>query len=112
MNQLFPAHSIARRFQLGVGIAAGFVLGLTVWFNYRVSRDELERQTNAKAVTEIRAAARRLDDFITRLGMLTRAIAVRQQASGRSADSGPSLSGLGGGGMSGLGGLDLPGMMP
>ena len=88
MKELFSHHSIARRLRLGVGVAAGLVLGLTVWFNYRVSRDELERQTNAKAVSEIRAAARRLDDFITRIGMLPRAIAVRQQAFGRDPDPG------------------------
>ena len=88
MKQLLANHSIARRLQLGVGVAAGLVLGLTVWFNSRVSRDELERQTNAKAVTEIRAAARRLDDFITRIGMLPRAVAVRQQAFGREPDPG------------------------
>jgi PAS domain S-box-containing protein len=88
MKQLLSNHSIARRLQLGVGIAAGLVLGLTVWFNYRVSRDELERQTNAKAVTEIRAAASRLDDFITRIGMVPRHIAIRQQAFGREPDPG------------------------
>ena len=88
MNPLLSSHSIARRLQLGVGVAAGVVLGLTVWLNYRLSRDELERQTNAKAVTEISAAARRLDDFITRIGMLPRAIAIRQQAFGRDPDPG------------------------
>ena len=88
MKQLFSSHSIARRLQLGVGVAAGLVLGLTVWFNYRVSRDELERQTNAKAVSETRAAAARLDDFIRRIGMLTQDIAVRQQAFGRDPDPG------------------------
>ncbi len=88
MSQLLANHSIARRLQMGVGVAAGLVLGLTVWFNYRVSRNELERQTNAKAATEITAAARRLDDFILRVGMLPRAIAVRQQAFGRDPDPG------------------------
>jgi two-component system, sensor histidine kinase and response regulator len=88
MKELLSNHSIARRLQLGVGVAAGLVLGLTVWFNYRVSRDELERQTNAKAVTEIGAAARRLDDFIARIAMLPRDIAVRQQALGRAPDPG------------------------
>jgi PAS domain S-box-containing protein len=88
MKKLLSNHSIARRLQLGVGIAAGLVLGLTVWFNYRVSREELERQTNAKAAAEIGAAARRLDDFITRIGMVPRAIAVRQQAFGRDPDPG------------------------
>ncbi|HSA01214.1 MAG TPA: hypothetical protein P5055_10805, partial [Candidatus Paceibacterota bacterium] len=53
MKALLTTHSIARRLQLGVGIAAGLVLGLTVWFNYGLSREELERQTNAKAITEI-----------------------------------------------------------
>ena len=88
MKVLLSNHSIARRLQLGVGVAAGLVLGLTVWFNYRVSRDELERQTNAKAVTEVRAAAARLDDFLMRIAMLSRDIAVRQQAYGRDPDPG------------------------
>jgi two-component system sensor histidine kinase/response regulator len=78
--------SIARRLQLGVGLAAGLVLGLTVWLNYRSSRSELERQTNAKAVSEIRAAAHWLDDFVARIGMLSRDIAVRQQAYGHESD--------------------------
>ncbi len=88
MKPLFSSHSIARRLQLGVGIAAGLVLGLTVWFNYRVSRQELERQTNTKAFNQIRAAANRLDNFMTRIGMLPRAIAIRQQAFGRDPDPG------------------------
>ena len=88
MTTLFSNRSIARRLQLSVGVAAGLVLGLTVWLNYRVSRDELERQTNAKAVTEIGDAAQRLDDFITRVGMLPRDIAIRQQAFGRDPDPG------------------------
>ena len=40
MKQLFPNHSIARRLQIVVGLAAGLVLGLTVWINYLASRDE------------------------------------------------------------------------
>ncbi|MBE7502825.1 MAG: response regulator [Verrucomicrobiales bacterium] len=88
MKPLFSGQSIARRLQFGVGLAAALVFGLTVWFSYRVSRNELERQTNAKAVTEIRAAARQLDDFISRLGMLPRHIAVRQRAFGRDPDPG------------------------
>ena len=88
MKALLTTHSIARRLQLGVGIAAGLVLGLTVWFNYGLSREELERQTNAKAITEIQSAARRLDDFITRIGMVPRHIAIRQQAFGRDPDPG------------------------
>ena len=88
MKELLSNHSIARRLQIGVGVAAGLVLGLTVWFNYRVSRAELERQTNAKAVAEVRAAAARLDDFLMRTAMLSRDIAVRQQAYGHDPDPG------------------------
>ena len=87
-SRLVSHHSIARRLQIGVGLAAGLVLGLTVWLNYRTSRAELEQQTNAKAISEIRAAARRLDDFIARIGMLPRSTASRQQAYGRDPDPG------------------------
>ncbi len=86
MSELLSNHSIARRLQLSVGLAAALVLGLTVWLNYHVSRDELERQTNAKAVAELSVAARRMDDFISRIGMLPRAIAIPQQAFGHDAD--------------------------
>ncbi|HET6406798.1 MAG TPA: cache domain-containing protein, partial [Chthoniobacteraceae bacterium] len=88
MKALLSNRSIARRLQLGVGLAAGFVLGLTVWFNYRTSRAELERQTNAKALSEIRAAAHRVDDFIARIGMLPRSTASCQQLYGRDPDPG------------------------
>ncbi len=88
MSTLFSNRSIARRLQLGVGLAAGLVLGLTVWFNYRTARTELEQQTNAKAMSEIRAAARQVDDFIARIGMLPRSTASRQQAVGREPDPG------------------------
>ncbi len=81
-------HSIARRLQLGVGLAAGLVLGLTVWFNYRTARTELVQQANAKAIAEIRGAARRLDDFIARIGMLPRSSASRQEAIGDKPDPG------------------------
>jgi two-component system, sensor histidine kinase and response regulator len=88
MKQVFTQHSIARRLQIGVGLAAGLVLGLTLWFNYRTSRAEMEEQTNANAVSDIRAVARRLDDFIARVGMLPRSTASRQQAYGRDPDPG------------------------
>ncbi len=88
MKPLFANRNIARKLQLAVGIAAALVLGLTVWFNYRASRAQLEQQTNARAVSEIRAAARRLDDFIARVGMLPRSTASRQQLLGRDPDPG------------------------
>jgi PAS domain S-box-containing protein len=88
MKQVIARHSIARRLQLGVGLAAGLVLGLALWINYRNGRAELEQQTNAKAMADIRAAARRVDDFIARAGMLPRSTASRQQAFGRDPDPG------------------------
>ena len=72
MTQLFSNRSIARKLQMGVGLAAGLVLGLTVWFNYHTGRSVLEQQTNAKAIYQIRATAREVDDFIARVGMLPR----------------------------------------
>ncbi len=88
MKSSFTSKSIARRLQLVVGIAAGVVLGLTLWFNYRTAHAELEEQTNAKAIAETRATARRVDDFVARIGMLPRGIAVRQQAFGDEPDPG------------------------
>ena len=58
MREVFTQHSIARRLHIGVGLAAGLVLGLTLWFNYRNGRTELEQQTNTNALGEIRTAAR------------------------------------------------------
>ncbi|MEI7941110.1 MAG: cache domain-containing protein, partial [Verrucomicrobiota bacterium] len=88
MKHVSTHHRIARRLQISVGLVAGLVLGLTLWFNYRTSRDELEQQTNARAVAEIRAAARQMDDFIARIGMLPRSTASRQQAFGSEPDPG------------------------
>ena len=88
MKSHFIQRSIARRLQFGVGLAACLVLGLTVWFNYRTGRNELEEQTNAQAVGNIRAAARRLDGFVARIGMLPRSTASRQQVVGHEPDPG------------------------
>src|SRR4051812_3020325 len=88
MKQLLANRSIARRLELGVGLAAALVLGLTVWLNYLSSREELERQTNARAGAQVRAGARLVDDFLARMGMLPRSTASRQQAAGREPDPG------------------------
>jgi methyl-accepting chemotaxis protein len=88
MKTHFIQRSIARRLQFGVGLAACLVLGLTVWFNYRTGRNELEHETNSRAVADVRAAARRLDDFIARIAMLPRSTASRQQVLGHEPDPG------------------------
>ena len=88
MKTVFAHHSIARRLQIGVGLAAGLVLGLTLWFNYRTNRTELVQQTNAKSMAEVHGAARRLDDYIARIGMLPRSTASLQQSMGRDPDPG------------------------
>jgi signal transduction histidine kinase/CheY-like chemotaxis protein len=75
--------SISRQLQVYIGAAAALALGLTVWVGYRVTRHELELQTNAKAMAEVRANANRLDDFVARMSMLPRAIAARQQSLGK-----------------------------
>ncbi len=86
MRTSLSSRSISGKLSLGVGVAAGLVLGLTVWLNYQASRAQLEEQTNRKALSEVRAAARRVDDFIARAGMLPRSTASRQQAYGRDPD--------------------------
>jgi PAS domain S-box-containing protein len=88
MMKFIPNRSIARKLQLGVGLAAGLVLGLTVWLNYSTNRSQLEEQTNAQALAEIRADSRRLDDYIERIGMLPRTLAIRQQTYGPEPDPG------------------------
>ncbi|HOB98837.1 MAG TPA: PAS domain S-box protein [Verrucomicrobiota bacterium] len=88
MKQHVTSHSIVRWIQFGVALVTGVVLGLTVWINSRSSRAELEAQTNAEAVSEIRAAAYRLDDFVARIAMLPRSLAVRQRLAGRAPDPG------------------------
>lgn len=86
MLKLFSNWGIARRLQLSIGIAAGLVLGTTVWLNYQANRAQLETQTNANALAEIRDAARGLDDFIARVGMLPRSIAIHQRSWGPNPD--------------------------
>jgi signal transduction histidine kinase/DNA-binding response OmpR family regulator len=80
--------SISGRLQLYIGAAACLVLGLTAWLNYRTSRNELETQTNAEALTEVNAAAQQMDDFVTKIAMLPRGIVARQRCIGARPDAG------------------------
>jgi signal transduction histidine kinase len=73
---------IARKLPLQTGTAAVLALCLTVFFVYRFSRNEVEKQSAALAMAEVEAAAVQLDDFMSRVGMLSQAIAVRQEESG------------------------------
>src|SRR5262245_53023590 len=80
----FCQRSISRQLQVYIGAAAAVALGLTVWVGYRVTRNELELQTNAKAMAEVRGNANQLDDCVARMGMLPRTVAARQQSLGSS----------------------------
>src|SRR6185295_12630389 len=84
--QFLRSRSIARRLQFGIGIAAGVTLGASVGFNYGATKVELERQTYSKAMAHIRAMANEADDFVSRIAMLPRSTAARQQAFGREPD--------------------------
>ncbi len=88
MQRLFSNYSITRKLQFGVGLAVGLVLALTVWTNYRANRTQLEEQTNAQALGEVRDDSRQLDDLIARIGMVPRSIASRQRSIGREPDPG------------------------
>ncbi|MFM1769553.1 MAG: hypothetical protein RJA22_2082, partial [Verrucomicrobiota bacterium] len=78
----FFRRGLARQLQLYVGAAAMVALGLTIYVNYRLRRTALFEQANARATAEVQNSARRLDDLVRRMGMLPKAIAVRQQALG------------------------------
>jgi signal transduction histidine kinase/CheY-like chemotaxis protein len=88
MLKMVVPDRISKRLQLYIGGAACVVLGITAWLNYKTSRSELETQTNSGALTEVNAAARQLDDFVSRIGMLPRATAARQHSIGREPDPG------------------------
>jgi signal transduction histidine kinase len=70
-----------------IGSVACAVFAVSWWSNYRTSRADLDTQTSAKAMSDVRAAAQRLDDFVLRVGMVPRAIAQRQQLIGDRPDA-------------------------
>jgi signal transduction histidine kinase/DNA-binding response OmpR family regulator len=80
--------TFARRLQWSIGAVACAVLAVAVWMNYSASRHALEAQTDAEAVKQVRAAAQDLDDFVDKIGMLSRTIAARQRAIGPRPDPG------------------------
>ncbi len=80
--------TFARKLQWSIGLAMCAVLGATSWLNYTSSRQIIERQTDAEALKQVKAAAGDLDDFVSRVGMLPALIAARQKAIGAQADPG------------------------
>jgi len=65
------------------GIASCAALALNAWFSYSGSRRVLELQVNATAMSQVDVAARFVDGFVSRIGVLVGSIAARQRAIGR-----------------------------
>ena len=80
--------TFAQKLSWYIGAVACAVLAVAVWLNYSISRGALVAQTDAEAITQIRGAAQDLDDFVARIGMLSRTIAARQRALGPRPDPG------------------------
>lgn len=78
--------SIGRRLQVLIGLAASIVLAITLWMNYSASRSQLVEQTDARALTAVRDAAKQLDDFVLRIAVLPLSISSRQQILGNDPD--------------------------
>ena len=79
-------HSISRRLQILIGLAASLVLALTLWLNFRASRQQLILQTDRMAISAVKNAAARLDEYVLRVGQLPLAMAARQQVMGPEPD--------------------------
>ena len=65
------------------GVASCAALALNAWFSSSGSRRVLEQQVNATAMSQVDAAARSVDGFASRIGVLVGSIAARQRAIGR-----------------------------
>lgn len=78
--------TFARKLQWSIGLAMCAVLGVTSWLNYTSSRQIIERQTDAEALKQVKAAAGDLDDFVSRVGMIPSLIAARQRTLGTRTD--------------------------
>jgi len=80
--------TFARKLQWSIGAVACAVLAVAVGMNYSASRRALEAQTDAAALKQVQAAAQALDDFVDKIGMLSRTIAARQRVLGPRPDPG------------------------
>jgi serine phosphatase RsbU (regulator of sigma subunit)/anti-sigma regulatory factor (Ser/Thr protein kinase) len=65
------------------GVASCAALALNAWFSCSGSRRVLEHQINATAMSQVDVAARSVDGFASRIGVLVGSIAARQRAIGR-----------------------------
>jgi signal transduction histidine kinase/CheY-like chemotaxis protein len=74
--------TLAQKLSWGIGAVACAVLAVAVWMNYSIGRRALVAQTEAEALQQIRSATQELDDFVAKIGMLSRGIAARQRAIG------------------------------
>ncbi|MDD5199474.1 MAG: response regulator [Terrimicrobiaceae bacterium] len=84
----FAPRTFAHKLQWSIGLVMCAVLAATAWLNYTSSRHAIEKQTDAEALKQVKAAAEDLDDFIRKVGMLPTTIAARQKAIGPQPDSG------------------------
>lgn len=78
----FTPRTFAQKLQWSIGIVGCAVLGAMAWLNYSLSRRVIEEQTRSEALKQVQAAAIDLDDFVTRIGMLSTSLAVRQETLG------------------------------
>ncbi len=94
--KLWAPRTLTQRLCLYVGGTASLVLSLTVFINYSMRRADLIAEANVDALDEVRSTARDLDAFISRVGVLSRVIAARQEALGPEPDPAaiPFLAGL------------------
>src|SRR5262245_47672269 len=81
MKSLLP-RTFAQKLSWYIGAVACAVLAAAVWMNSSISRRALVDQTDVEAKEEIQSAAKDLDDYVAKIGMLARLIAARQRAVG------------------------------
>ena len=84
---MLAPRTFAHRLQWSIGLVACAVLAGTAWLNYVSSRKTIEQQTTSEALKQVESAAKDLDDFVGRVGMLPKIIAARQQTMGPQPDA-------------------------